>query len=343
VKRLRAAVIGLGVGAQHAEVYARRDDCDLAVLCDLSREKLDEVGSRFPSAERVTDATQPLRDPSIDVVSIATFDDAHHRHVIEALEHGKHVFVEKPLCLKRSEFDDIRGTLSKCPDLVLSSNLILRKSPRFIELRELIRGGQLGDLFHIEGDYLYGRLHKIQAGWRGEIDGYSVMHGGGIHLIDLLLWLAQEPVVEVFAMGNAIASRGSKFRSNDLAVALMRFESGLVGKVSANFGCVHPHFHALSVYGTQGTYVNAPAAARLYTSRDPLGEPRLLTTAYPGTHKGDLIDSFIDAVRNRQPAEVTARDVLHAMAVSLAIDEAVARGGPVRIEEILGDDQRQAG
>jgi predicted dehydrogenase len=327
-------VIGLGVGAQHAEVYSRRSDCELVALCDLSPEKLAEVGPRFPAAVQTVDASRVLGDPSIQIVSIATYDDCHHAQVIEALENGKHVFVEKPLCLDRREFDDIKGALARHPELKLSSNLILRKSPRFIELKQLIRDGLFGDIYGVEGDYLYGRLHKIVSGWRGTIDGYSVMHGGGIHLIDLLLWLLDDTVVEVSAMGNAIAAGGTGFRYNDMVVSLLRFQSGAVGKVSANFGCVHPHFHALTIYGTKATYVNGAESALLYTSRDPQAKPKQLTTAYPGTHKGDLIDSFVDAVQGGPPPEVPASDVLQVMAVSLAIDEAVRRGVSVRLSEL---------
>ncbi len=334
MKRLGVGVIGLGVGAQHAEVYARRQDCELVTLCDLSPEKLAEVGPRFPVAQRTTDAAQVLADPSIQIVSIATNDDCHYRHVVEALGNGKHVFVEKPLCLNPGEFDDIKSALARHPELTLSSNLILRKSPRFIELKKLIRDGLFGEIYYVEGDYLYGRLHKILSGWRGKIDGYSVMHGGGIHLIDLLLWLLDEPVVEVMAMGNAFAARGSGFRYNDMVVSLLRFRSGVVGKVSANFGCVHPHFHALTIYGTKATYVNGAEAALLHTSRKPDAEPKRLTTAYPGTHKGDLIDSFVNAVLGGPPPEVPASDVLRAMAVSLAIDESVRRGAPVKVGEL---------
>ena len=332
--RLGVGVIGLGVGAEHAEAYARRADCQLVALCDLSPEKLAEVGPRFPSARRTTDADEVLADPSIDIVSIATYDDCHHAQVLEALQHGKHVFVEKPLCLAQREFDEIRSALVRHPELILSSNLILRKSPRFIELKNLIRAGRLGQIYYLEGDYLYGRLHKIASGWRGTIEGYSVMHGGGIHLIDLLLWLAGEPIVEVTAMGNALAARGTGFRYNDMVVSLLRFRSGALGKVSANFGCVHPHFHALTVHGTKATYVNAPEAALLYTSREPGDLPQRLTTAYPGTHKGDLIDSFVHAVQGGPPPEVAAGDVLRAMAVSLAIEESVRRGGPVKIGDL---------
>jgi len=134
----------------------------------------------------------------------------------------------------KRELDDIKSALARHPRLTLSSNLILRKSPRFIELKGLIRDGLFGDIYGIEGDYLYGRLQKIVSGWRGEIEGYSVMHGGGIHLIDLLLWLLDEPVVEVAAMGNAplLGVRGSAIMT--WSCRSCGSEAGRIGKVSAN-------------------------------------------------------------------------------------------------------------
>ena len=155
----------------------------------------------------------------------------------------------------------------------LSSNLILRASPRFVELRKRLAEDVFGRLFNVEADYLYGRLEKLTAGWRGRIPHYSVMLGGGIHIIDLILWLTRDSVTEVVAVGNGIASEGSSFHGRDMASALLTFESGMIGKVSANFGCVYPHFHRLTVYGTKATFENGTDAGRLWRSRDP-AEPR---------------------------------------------------------------------
>ena len=52
--------------------------------------------------------------------------------------------------------------------------------------------GVFGRIYAFEGDYLYGRMFKITNGWRRNIPDYSVMTGGGIHLIDLFLWLTGE-------------------------------------------------------------------------------------------------------------------------------------------------------
>lgn len=332
MSRLRAAVIGLGVGEKLAETVATLPDCELGALCDLDRARLDAIGVRWPSAVRTTKADEVLRDASIDLVCIASFDDHHYPQVMTALEHDKHVFVEKPFVQRESEARAVRDALKARPTLRLSSNLILRKSPRFADLRRRIDAGELGRLYCLEGDYNYGRLHKIMDGWRGKLDFYSAVQGGGVHVVDLLMWLARDRIVEVSAVGNAIASEGSGFRNFDMVVSILRFAGGAVGKLGVNFGCVFPHFHPMAIYGTKGTFVNAPGAASLYESRDPTVPPIGIDTEYPGTHKGDLLASFVDAIRGRGEAEVTERDVFDSLAVCFAIEKSAHAGMPIRVQ-----------
>jgi predicted dehydrogenase len=205
-------------------------------LCDLREEKRLSAAAQYPAARIYDRAEALLDDPDVDVVCIASYDDDHHAQIVRALDNGKHVFAEKPLCIRPEETSAIRAALRRRPDLRLSSNTILRLSPRFQSLREDIRAGRMGRLFSIEGEYRYGRLWKLTEGWRGRSPRYSVVLGGGIHIADLLLWLTAQRVREVYAVGNGIASAGSGFHGRDLVVALLSFADGLVGKLSANFG-----------------------------------------------------------------------------------------------------------
>jgi predicted dehydrogenase len=266
------------------------------------------------------------------VVSIATYDDAHYRQVTLALAAGKHVFVEKPICLHPHELAEIREALDRHPHLRLSSNLILRRSPRFSQLRERIRLGQLGSPYYCEADYNYGRVNKIVDGWRGAAPFYSVVHSGAIHVIDLLMWLLDERPVAVSAFGNAIATRGTRFRFNDCVAALLKFPSGVVAKVTANFGCVFPHFHNLTIYGTAATFVHDRQGARVYTSRDPAEPTSPVDIPFDGPAKGDMLPSFVAAILDGDEPEVCESDVLDAMSVSLAIEQAVALEQTVRMQ-----------
>jgi predicted dehydrogenase len=331
VKPLKAGIIGLGVGEQHIAGYQSHPACQVVALCDFSEEKRTMARGKYPGLRILEHAEELLEDPGIDVVSIASYDNHHFDQIVRAIGHGKHLFVEKPLCLREDEALQIRELLKRNRRLRLSSNLILRVSPRFLAVKSLIADGTLGQPFYVEGDYNYGRLHKITDGWRGEIDFYSVVHGGAIHIVDLLLWLTGDRVAEVCAYANNLASRDSQFRYNDMVVSILKFESGLVGKVSVNYGCVCPHYHALSIYGTKATFINGEPHGTLYESRDHDRPCRSITAEYPGVHKGALIHSFVDSIVNGTEALVTEEDVFRTLSVCMAIETATHHTGGVTV------------
>jgi predicted dehydrogenase len=248
------------------------------------------------------------------------------------LELGIGVFVEKPLCTSEDEAAALRALHTANPGLRLSSNLPLRRSPRFLDLRERIRAGHLGRLYYAELDYEYGRLWKLTEGWRGREPEYSVMLGGGVHLIDLLLWLTGSSVASVSAtVGNRIVSEGTPFRFDDLVVTLLQLDDGMVAKVAANFGCVQPHFHAVKVFGTEGTFLNGAAEATLWTGDRRAPQATRLDSAYPGVHKGELVHSFAEAILRGATPDVTEEEVFRTMDVLFAIERAHQSGVPTSL------------
>ena len=151
-------------------------------------------------------------------------------------------------------------------------------------------------------------------------------------MVDLLLWLTEKRVVEVQGYGNNIVSSGTSFRHNDYAILLLKFEDGMLGKVSANLGCVFPHFHTLTLYGTDATFVNGQEVGLLYTGRGGEGSVQTIDAAYPGVQKGDLILSFVESIFQEQPAVVSKEDVFQTMSVCFAMEQATRQTGPVTVE-----------
>jgi predicted dehydrogenase len=329
---VKAGVIGLGVGEQHAVVYGEHPAVDLAVLCDLDERRLAEVAKAHAGVRVTTSADELLDDPEIDIVSIASYDSYHYEQVVRALERGKHVFVEKPLCQTAQQAREIYAALRERPELVLSSNLLLRASPRFQQLKSWIEEGRFGRVYYMEGDYDYGRLWKLTEGWRGDLETYSVTLGGTIHLIDLMLWLTGDRAVTACAVGNRLTTEDTKFRFDDLVVALLELESGAVLKVGANFGCVHPHYHDVKVFGTAATFINALESATLWTDPGKGPTAELVDAPYPGVRKGELIGSFVEAVTGGKRPMVTVEEVFHALATCFAIDKAAEVGKAVPVE-----------
>lgn len=320
MQRLRAAVIGLGIGEQHALTYRAHPGCELVALCDLSDEKLAQAREKFPGVRLTRDAGAVLDDPSVDVVSIASFDDAHARQVVRALDAGKHVFVEKPLCQRAQELEAIKRAWWRHQGRIkLASNVVLRTAPLYRWLEQRITAGDLGEVYAFDGDYLYGRIEKITHGWRKDVDDYSVMAGGGIHLIDLFVWLLGQRPATVHAVGNRVCSRGSDFRYDDFTAATLTCPSGVVARFTANFGCVHRHQHVVRVFGTKATFLYDDAGARWHWTRDPAAAASPVTlSGLPS--KGDLLRRFLDAIRSGEDTSARTQGHLDVVSIVLACD-----------------------
>jgi len=333
--KLKTGIIGLGVGEKHIQGYESHPDCEVVTLCDFTEEKFFKAARKYPGINVTRDANEILSDPEINVVSIASFDNYHFEQVMKAIQNEKHVFVEKPLCLHQSEAIQIRSLLKKKPHIKISSNLNLRTCPIFKWLKNTIHAGQMGQIYYIETDYLWGRLQKLTNGWRKEMDFYSIIHGGAVHMIDLIIWLTGMTPVEVQGYGSKISSQESDFKYNDFAAILLKFENGLIAKVSANGGCVHPHFHKLTLYGTRKTFMHDIGGAKLLNSRNPQSEIKDINEEYPGQEKGDIIYSFIQSIlHSNAEAIVTDDDVFTTMSVCFAAEKAIKEGHPITVQYV---------
>lgn len=336
LRRLRVAVVGLGVGEQHARAFAAHPSCEVSWLNDLSYERAKGLSSIFPGSRVAASFDEILDSGDVDIVSIASYDDAHFEQVMKALAAGKHVFVEKPICRTLDELAHIKESWRMAGGkLKLRSNLVLRTAPLYRWLRQLISAGELGSLYSFDGDYLYGRLHKITEGWRRDVTGsYSVMEGGGIHLIDLLLWLTGERPVLAAAAGNRICTRDSGFRYNDFVAATLEFESGLIARITANFGCVHRHQHVMRMFGTKGTFLYDDAGARTHWSRDAGYIAENIQQEPLPKSKGGLIPDFVDAVLADAEDMAETQSFFDGISICIAADRAAVTGKKEAIEYI---------
>jgi predicted dehydrogenase len=333
MSKLKVAIIGLGVGEAHIAGYSKNQHCEVVAICDFDETKLNEVSQRHPTLACYANANDVLTDDNIDVVSIATYDDVHFEQIMLGLDNGKHLFVEKPLCIKEEHARLIYDKIKLNSHLKISSNLILRLTPRFLKLKELIESNFFGEIYSIEGDYNYGRLHKIIESWRGVIPGYSGVFGGGIHIVDLFYWLLGKKPKEVTAYGNKICTKDSSYQNFDFVTALLKYDEGLVSKVSINLGSVSTHFHKIALYGTSAMFENkSHQVSETTIKKNDEIVTELFDFEYPGVNKGDMIDSFINSIVFDNKPLVQIDELFDVMAICFAIEKAVHTGEKIRIK-----------
>lgn len=356
MKNIRWGVIGLGIGLLHAKTLKILHNSELVAVCDSDIPTLERAKEELGLISFYSDGLKMLEEEDLDAIVIATFDNKHAYLIVEAILRGIHVFTEKPIATTQKDLCEIFKALKSKPSVKLSTNTLLRLSPRFDLLKKKITNREMGEIFHFEADYLYGRLEKLLSGWRSLDPNYSVTLGGAIHLVDLMLWLIEEKPNRVFGLGSDKGSRqqvkktNSQSISDDLRIALLEFPSGITGKISANFSCVHPHFHKVDIYGTSGTFSNSISAtppnefefrernisnsssAMLIQSRSILDKPQLFDMEYPGVDKSALLSSFHNSLITNESAIVNIQEAFDVMSVCLAIDKSVKEGIPVKVD-----------
>ena len=312
-KKLGVAVIGLGVGEQHLIAFRKSKYVKEIYIYDQSRKKMCEIKSKYKNIEICEDLEQIYKNPNIDIVSIASYDQYHFEQIYNSLRNDKHVFCEKPICQNESQLRKIENLLKRKKKLKMTTNTILRTSKRFKEIREKIRNDYFGDIYYLEIDYNYGRLKKITEGWRGKIKNYSVVLGGGIHLIDLLIWFLNARPRKISAFSNNFCTKNKVKNVNDQLTALIQLSNKSIVKLSCNFGCVYPHFHRMMIYGTNGTFEQSFDNEFVIKKSGQNFRKLKLKEKYHKTNKGDLIKNFIDGIIYDKALIVPQNEMLEAM------------------------------
>ncbi len=320
---LTAGIIGLGVGERFIQALEEHSKVTLKTLCDFNQNKLTEMKSNYPNKIITDDSKVVLSDSDINFVSIASYDNFHTEQVISALDNKKHVFIEKPICLHKSELDQIVSTLKRNTKCNISSNLVLRTNPLFKKVKQNIKSNEMGKIFYIEADYLWGRISKLDE-WRAEMEYYSIIHGSAIHMIDLIIWLLDEKPYEVKTYGNNIATQKYRLKYNSFAVILLKFKSGLIVKITGNGGCVHPHFHSLKIFGTKKTVSHDINGSFFIESSDPKHDLIKINEPYPAKNlRQDILVSFVDSIIKETSPIVSKYDIFNAMSISLASEKSM--------------------
>src|SRR5512133_1877096 len=219
---VRVGVVGLGYwGPNLVRNLHESTTAEIAWMCDLRPAVLDVLGRRFPAVRQTQDLDEMLDDASLDAVAVVTPVSTHHDLAMRALEAGKHVFVEKPLAASSDQAVDlIRAAEER--GLVLVPGHTFLYSPPVNRIRELIRSGELGDIYFISMSRVNLGLHQSDV---------SVTWDLGPHDFSILLYWLDERPSQVVSMGRACIEGGKE----DVAFINCEFGSGTIAHVELSW------------------------------------------------------------------------------------------------------------
>ena len=221
---LRVGQAGLGEwGRNLARNFA--DVADLAWLCDPANGKRGEYETRYPHARWAEAYDEMLADPTLDAVVVATPVPTHFELAKAALEAGKHVFVEKPPAMTGAEIDELVAIADE-RDLVLMPGHLLLYHPGVVKLKELVDGGDLGDVLCVYGNRQnLGRIRPFE----------NALWSLGVHDLSVILYLLDEDPVEAVAHGRDFLQPGVE----DVVFCFLRFPSGRIAHMHLSW--LDPH------------------------------------------------------------------------------------------------------
>lgn len=174
---------------------------------------------KYRIEEAATDARGVLTDSEINTVVIATRHDSHARFIIEALEAGRHVFVEKPLCIDLQQLEAVSAAHAKASRLLMVG-FNRRFAPQIVRVKQLLKGASEPKAFVMTVNA--GRIPPEHWTQDPAVGGGRLV-GEGCHFIDLLRFLAGAPIVAVQA-----ACIG---RMDDRTSFTLTFGDGSIGTV----------------------------------------------------------------------------------------------------------------
>ena len=193
---MNVAVVGFGgMGRHHAHAVAERvPGMKLAGIRDLNPER--EAIARGLGWKVYTSFEEVLEDESVDAIVVATPNDLHREMTIRALEAGKHVICEKPAAMNSEELQEMIDTAEAC-GRVFMVHQNRRWDKDFLTIKRILEENLLSDVYHIESRILGSR--GIPGDWRGQkAFGGGMMLDWGVHIIDQMLLLVDEPVRSVY-------------------------------------------------------------------------------------------------------------------------------------------------
>jgi len=309
-------VIGVGaMGLNHARVYSRIENANLLAVSDLMKDKADEVAATYNTAS-YKDYKDVLEIPEIEAVSVCVPTTHHHQVVMDAIEHEKHVLVEKPIAFTLTEAREMVKAAKKS-DLKLATGHVERFNPVVDEAKALIQDGSIGNVVSTSA--------KRVGPFPPRIKDVGVTVDLAIHDLDVMYYLLDDPIKEIYAnMGSILET----CEYEDHAEIMTKFESGIIGMLEVNWLTPYKK-RELEITGVDGII----SLDYIDQTVDVYGKfTQKIGVAQKEPLKEEL-SSFLSSIINDETPAITGEDGIYALKGVLAAMESARKEIPVKVND----------
>jgi predicted dehydrogenase len=272
-KELRVAVVGAGRWSERAHLpgWLRDPRVEVAALVDVDADVVGRVAKELGIERTATDYREILDDPSIDVIDVATGNEAHFRISWDSLEAGKHVLCEKPVHHDARE-TKLAADLARSKGLKTKLGFTFRFAPAVMYAKDLIDQGFVGEPYVFNGyeqnSQWIDPSTPLRQAEGADPDGAEItvssIEGYGAPIIDIMHWWVDRPLSNVVGMmrnfvpERMVRSTGRMQRMNidDGDMWLCEFDTNVMASIQSSYVTVgnYPGIEA-RFYGSEGALI----------------------------------------------------------------------------------------
>jgi len=318
MERIKCGIIGLGwFGEHHVDTLKQLPLAEVAAVCTRREWRLKEIADKYEVPKSYTDYHDLLADKDIDMVTIVTHVKDHVKPTIDALQAGKHVFLEKPMADSVEECDEIIEEVNKTDKYFMVGH-ICRFDTAYALAKEEIDAGNLGKIIS-----MHARRNLAKWITESHLQKLSALFGDGVHDLDLMFWYSGARPKSVYAQ---TTNTRPQLPNDDLGWALFRLDSGAIAVIETVW-CLPENVPfaidaRMEIIGTEGAiYIDNSGANYTVLTKKGMSYPQ--TTYWPQVHglrRGYLkeeFDYFLKCIEKGEPPGVItpqeSRDVVGAI------------------------------
>ncbi len=291
---------------------------EVSAIASRSLEKAEVAASSLGIPKAYGSYEELLKDAEIDVIYNPLPNNLHKEWTIKAMEAGKHVLCEKPIALTVGEAEDMIKSRDKC-GVKAGEAFMVKSNPQWIETRERVRRGEVGDLRLIQGTFSYNNVDPANIRNILELGGGGVWDIGCYPVTMSRYLFEQEPTGLV-----ALLEQDPEMKTDRLSSVVLEFPSGQAQFAVSTQLVPYQRMH---IFGTGGHLEvqipwNAPSDKPNSVTQDrgSILLDEITTHTYPVANQyTSMADAFSKAVMNDEEVPVTLEDALNNTRVLTAI------------------------
>ena len=340
MKKYNVGIIGYGwVATAHVPAINSTTLGQVTAVCSSRELNSQELSDKYGGTiAAYNDLDAMLADPDIHVVSVCSYPYDHAKQVIAAAKAGKHLIIEKPLCLSSK---DLRAMQKAIEQAKVKTCVCFecRYSSQFMATKAVIDEGLLGKLHYGEVDYYHGIGPWYgQFRWNTRKDaGGSSLLTAGCHALDALLLCMGDDVTEVTSYDSKSSNKiFAPYEYTTTSVTILKFRNGAVGKCAAVVDCLQPYYFHTHLVGSEGSLLdNKFHSMKLKTNKHAWSglAMKLLDSGDVSDHPYQTqFEAFFNALDKGKEMPLTSfADAARSHEIIFAADRSAATGRSVKV------------